>query len=224
MENHKIKSVVDKLQKVFGTPHPPRVTDVFEMVLYENVAYLVDDEHRDLAFENLKKVIGTRPIDILTASPEQFERVSKLAGSNKRGQVQKMLRAAEIAQGMFAGDPAQILQFPTTRARAALKQFPAIGDPGAEKILLFNKAAAVLPLDSNGLRVLTRIGFAEEQASYAATYRAVQQAVAKELPSDHDWLIRAHQILRKHGQSICKRKIPLCEKCPVFRYCRHANR
>lgn len=189
------------------------------MVLYENVAYLVDDDHRARAFENLRREIGTRPADILTASPEQFETVSKLAGSNKRGQVIKLVNAAEIAQRLFDGDLCQVLRLPLARARAALKKFPGIGDPGADKILVFNRAAAVLALDSNGLRVLTRIGFAAEQPSYAATYRSVQKAVADDLPDDHDWLIGAHQLLRKHGQEVCRRRSPRCESCALLPLC-----
>ena len=40
----------------------------------------------------------------------------------------------------------------------ALKRFPSIGDPGAEKILLFTRSYPVMALDSNGLRVLCRVG------------------------------------------------------------------
>ena len=50
-------------------------------------------------------------------------------------------------------------------------QFPMIGEPGAEKILLFSGVLAVLALDSNGVRVLVRLGVGEERKSYAATYK-----------------------------------------------------
>lgn len=219
METPNLTAIIDMLIRAFGTPEPPRITDPFEMVLYENVAYLVDDERRDRAFENLRTTIGTRPADILTASPQQFATVAKLAGANKQGQVAKIVTAARIAERDFNGDPTGVLKQPLPRARAALKKFPGIGDPGADKILLFNKAAAVLALDSNGLRVLTRIGFADEQPNYAATYRSVQQAVAQELSTDHDWLIRAHQLLRRHGQEVCKRKAPRCESCVLHAHC-----
>ena len=62
-----------------GPPNPPYVTDPFEMMLFENVVYLVSDEYRVTAFENLRNVIGLRPVDILTATPEQFDEVEKSA-------------------------------------------------------------------------------------------------------------------------------------------------
>jgi endonuclease-3 len=49
------------------------------------------------------------------------------------------------------------------KAKKLLMRFPMIGEPGAEKILLFCGALAVLALESNGLRVLVRVGVAEER-------------------------------------------------------------
>jgi endonuclease-3 len=50
-----------------------------------------------------------------------------------------------------------VLELPYPQAKKALKQFPNIGDPGAEKILMFCGSAPGLPLEWNGLRVLTRV-------------------------------------------------------------------
>ena len=68
----------------------------------------------------------------------------------------------------------------------------------------------MMALDSNGLRVLYRLGFAEEQKNYSATYRLVQDEIHEQLPPDCDSLIRAHQLLRQHGQELCKGSKPRC--------------
>lgn len=106
---------------------------------------------------------------------------------------------------------------PLAQAKKALKQFPAIGDPGAEKILLFCRAFPILALESNGLRVLMRLGYGEEKPNYATTYRLVQEATEGELVVEYSWLITTHQLLRRHGQELCRRSRPLCEKCPLLR-------
>ena len=98
-------------------------------------------------------------------------------------------------------------------------KFPSIGAPGADKILLLSRSHPVFALDSNGLRVLLRLGHGREAKSYAATYRSVQEAIAPQLEPDHDWLIRAHLLLRRHGQTLCRRSRPLCEACPVAEGC-----
>src|SRR2546426_12509444 len=50
-------------------------------------------------------------------------------------------------------------------ARKILKRFPGIGDPGADKILLFCRGGQGLGPDSNALRVLVRLGRSEEHTS-----------------------------------------------------------
>lgn len=39
-----LREQVSRLEACHGSPEPPAVTDPFEMVLWENVAYLVDDD------------------------------------------------------------------------------------------------------------------------------------------------------------------------------------
>jgi len=77
----------------------------------------------------------------------------------------------------------------------------------------------VLGLDSNGLRVLLRLGFGEEKRNYTATYASVQEAIRDQLKDDYDWLISAHILLHQHGKELCKTNAPLCEKCPVRKSC-----
>src|SRR2546422_5867293 len=119
----------------------------------------------------------------------------------------------------FGGDLKQALKLPLAKAKQALRKFPSIGEPSAEKILMFTRSYPVLGLDSNGLRVLLCLGFGAEKKNYTGTYRAVQEAVAHQLKEDYDWLIGAHLLLRRHGKELCKTNAPLCEKCPVRKSC-----
>ena len=121
--------------------------------------------------------------------------------------------------GEFAGDLTQALKLPLSKAKQALRKFPSIGEPSAEKILMLTRSYPVLGLDSNGLRVLLRLGFGEEKKNYTSTYRAVQEAVGHQLKKDYDWLISAHILLRQHGKELCKTNTPLCGKCPVRKSC-----
>jgi len=113
---------------------------------------------------------------------------------------------------------------PLPKARKALQKFPGIGEPGAEKILLFSKTYPVLALESNGLRVLVRLGFGEEKKNYATTYRLVQKAVGEGLDNDYTWLIQAHLLLRRLGQELCRRSEPMCDRCPLAADCAYYQR
>jgi endonuclease-3 len=119
----------------------------------------------------------------------------------------------------FDGDVRFVLKMPFPRAKKALQKFPGIGEPAAEKILLFTRSYPVLALESNGLRVLLRLGFGEEDKSYSKTYRIVQKAIEAELDKDYSKLIEAHLLLRRHGQILCKRTKPECSNCPLASDC-----
>jgi len=214
-----LREIVARLGKLYGTLKAPPLRDPFELVLYENVSYLVDDERRWKAFENLRKEIGIDPDEILNASPAAYESVVALAGSDKKGRVAKLVRAAEIAVKEFGGELGSVLTLPFKKAVAAMKNFPSIGEPGAEKILLFCGRTEVLPLESNGLRVLVRIGFAREETNYSAMYRNVRSAIADQITHELEWLVSAHLLLRQHGQLICKRTQPLCTECVLLDQC-----
>jgi endonuclease III len=220
------QNIIVELQNFYGLPDPPRVNDPLGMILLENVAYLVSDERRERAFDALREKVGLTPPEILTAHEETLLEVTRLGGMLPAARVEKLRRIAQIALQEFDGDLDTTLKQPLAQAKKSLKKFPGIGDPGAEKILLFSKTHPILALDSNGLRVLSRLGYGEEQKSYGTTYRSAQEAVRDELRTDEmrtdfDWLIAAHQLLRLHGQQLCKTSTPLCAKCPVRASCRY---
>jgi endonuclease-3 len=126
---------------------------------------------------------------------------------------------AQIILNDFDGDLNIVLRLPLSRARKALQKFPSIGAPGAEKILLFTKTYPILALESNGLRVLLRLGFGEVRKNYSASYASVQEALKNQIGSDRDFLIKAHQLLRRHGRELCRTNNPACEICPVKGRC-----
>ncbi|MGH9462309.1 MAG: hypothetical protein ACRD1X_13900 [Vicinamibacteria bacterium] len=58
-------------------------------------------------------------------------------------------------------------------------------------------------------------GYGKESKSYSTSYRSVKEAVATEILPECDWLIRAHLLLKRHGQETCRRSAPDCEVCPI---------
>src|SRR5438309_975440 len=69
------------------------------------------------------------------------------------------------------------------------------------------------------LLVLTWLGVVREAKSYGATYRAVQAWVQPYHARGFDWLIRAQHLLRQHGQELCRRTHPRCDRCPLSDRC-----
>ena len=213
------KNIIAELEAYYGCPHPPPISDPLLLILYENVGYLVDDERRDAAFRALRRQVGLKPIEILAAPIEQLIGITKLGGIHAELRAQRLKEIAHIVLNDFAGDLSSALTLPLPKAVKALKRFPSIGDPGAEKILLFCKIYPFLALESNGLRVLLRLGFGKEHKSYSMTYRSVRESLAGQTGEDYDFLIKAHQLLRRHGKDLCRTSKPVCSECPVNSNC-----
>lgn len=99
------------------------------------------------------------------------------------------------------------------RVNSAWKEFPVIGEPGADKIVLFAGLVPVAAVPSAQTGAPQRIFFGAEDKNYGKGYRASQEAMHAELPQHFAARKRAYLLLKKHGQEICKRTKPRCEKC-----------
>jgi endonuclease-3 related protein len=219
-----LRRLVDRLRSTYGDPVPPLATDPFGVVLYENIAYLATDERRGKAFRELQRRIGVTPQAIARASLTALRAIAANGGVYPDLRASRMRESARIVIEDFGGDIAGVLNEPVGRRRRLLKKFPAIGDPGVDKILLFSRTEPVLALESNGLRALLRIGFGSESKNYATSYKSVQRALGTFHPRDFDLLIDAHVLLARHGREICKRTAPLCELCALQRDCAYYRR
>src|ERR1041385_5941413 len=92
---------------------------------------------------------------------------------NALGRTERLRKIGEITIAECDGNLLSHLRtLPPLKARALLKKYPGIGDPDADKILLFAGIAAIPSIDSNGLRTLVRLGFCSEEKTYAQTYRS----------------------------------------------------
>jgi endonuclease III len=200
---------------------PLPTADAFELILWENVAYLAAPARRRQAFEQLKRTVGTTPAAILAAEQRDLERITA-GGILKSAFAGKLRECAEIAVDRFDGDLEATIRGPLDAAKRALRSFPGVGAPGAEKILLFTGREALLAPDSNGLRVLVRLGLVREEKSYARTY-AASQHIARDFPAKAKGLQEAHLLLQQHGRTLCKRSAPRCTMCPLCPECGFAR-
>jgi|SRR5580700_2115856 endonuclease-3 len=207
-------ALIDRLAHLYGEPAPPAVTEPFAMILWENIAYLASDTKRAEAFAELQTKVGLTPAAIRKANDSTLLAIAS-KGIVADNTVAKLRKAADIARDDFGDDLSPVLDKPLAAAKKDLRKFPAIGEPAAEKILLFNQRYPILALESNGLRVLVRLGYAPEHRNYATVYKGAQRALEPQLPANCEALIRAHQLLRQHGQELCKRNSPACGRCPL---------
>jgi endonuclease-3 len=219
------RKLIERLQKQYSEPAQPPALGPFELVLWENACYLLPDERRREVFESLREQVGLTAKAIAAAPDDILLPLAKRGGMRPETRVFRWREIARITLTQFAGNLDAILDEPYAKAKRALKQFPNIGDPGAEKILLFCGMAEGLPLESNGLRVLVRMGYGREQKAYGAMYRSVENDLTAELKTaGAQELSLAHRLLREHGKTLCKDKNPHCGECPLLRECDYGEK
>jgi endonuclease-3 len=212
-----LREAVALLLEAHGTPEPRLARDPFAAVVWENVGYLVDDQRRQQVFERLLDTVGITPEALLAIPEDDLARLIADGGMLPAHRAAKLQKAAVIAAEIGVDELRR--QAAAGTGGRLLRRFPGIGEPGADRLLLLAGGKRTLAPDSNALRVLVRLGFGTESGDYSATYRSAAAAVAPQLPDDLDWLVRAHQLLRRHGQEICRRSVPRCEICPLTRMC-----
>ena len=212
----RLTKLVRRLRSLYGPPVAPPTRDPYRLLLWEQVAYLADDDRRLEAYQLLEKSVGTEPEDILAATDSALRAVARRGGAIAVSQRADRLRAvAKRVWEVWKGSLKSVVQLPLVDARRELAKYPAIGEPGAERILLLSGAHPVLGLDSNALRVLLRLGYGREDPQWAKTYKDVQAVAERELPRTITARRSALLLLRHHGQELCKRSAPLCLQCPL---------
>ena len=221
----RLAGLIDALEARDGAAADPPTRDAYQLLLLEQVAYLAEDDVREGAWRALETEVGTSPDEILRASPRALERITRMGGaiaSAKRAQ--RLREVAERVATRWKGDLSAALALPFADARRELARFPAIGIPGAERLLLLAGAQPVLALDSNALRVLQRLGYGDAGGGYAKEHASAQRAAEKEIAPTVPARTRAFLLLRRHGRETCRRTRPRCVDCPVSGDCPSAGK
>src|SRR5581483_12348892 len=102
---NKLAEIIARLRKHYGAPEPPPTDDPYELVLWEQVAYLADDGQRAAAFEQLALRVGLTPAKILAADDETLQAVTRYGGAIAATERAQRLRdSARLVKEQWGGD------------------------------------------------------------------------------------------------------------------------
>jgi endonuclease III len=225
-----VNEILDSLEKMYGPQHPAGPTDPYEMILYVNCGYPASDATCSKGFDALKREVGLSPKEILAAPKSKLVKLLRLGGIVPELRADRLKEIARKVKAEFGGDLKAVLKggVPSEKkltdkdirgAKKVLQQFPVIGEPTAEKILLFSKLAPVTAVPSAFVEVPARLWFGKAGKNYAADYRAAREILSSGLAQTFEARQRAYLLLKKHGQQTCKRSHPKCEICPLTGQC-----
>jgi len=217
-----ITEILHTLESYYGKQRSEVPTDPYEFLVWWHCGYPASEERCTKGWQSVSGKIGIAPKQLLAAKT--------LAGALKIGGMVPALRAArlkEIAgrvQDDFAGDLRSALaHLSALQARKTLKSFPGIGNPGADRILLFGRLSPVAAVPSSCPHVLVRVTHGTEDEKYNAAYTSAQ-SMLESLPKTFNSRIRAYLLINRHGHELCKRAKPACARCPLEADCAFATR
>lgn len=223
MATPRIADLLDSLQSFYGALAPHAPTDPYEFLVWWHCGYPASEQRCAKGWESLRREIGVAPKQLLAASKAKLAKALKAGGMVPELRTTRLKEIAERVQREFGGDLLSALShLSAAGARKALKAFPGIGNPGADRISLFSRLSPVAAVPSACPHVLVRVLQGPEGDKYAAIYAAAQTMLAA-LPATFDARIRGYLLIDRHGHEICKRSKPLCRRCPLQSRCAFAK-
>src|SRR5262249_18819453 len=183
-----VREVLNQLEKFYGKQEPCWPSDPYLFLLWWYCGYPASDASCSKGWKQLTEKIGSDPDAILAAPPASLAAVLKPGGMLPELRAERMKEVTARIKDEFGGDLRASLSGPIPKVRKILKSFPSIGDPGADRILLFAGIQPVAAVPSNCTGVLGRIQKGGGEKNYNDSYRAAQRMLESVKPATFlDW-------------------------------------
>ena len=126
-----------------------------------------------------------------------------------RAKTRNIIALSRILQERFGGR--------VPGSRADLESLPGVGRKTANVVLNTAFGEETIAVDTHIFRLSNRTGLAP-----APTVEKVEERLLELVPME--FRRNAHHWLILHGRHICKARRPLCEECPVRRWCKYPDK
>lgn len=205
--NKNIKNILIILEEVYGdTTTALEYNTPFQLLISTMLAAQSTDVRVNIVTKDLFKMAPDAKSMSQLTLPE-LEDTIKTVGLY-RMKAKNILATSAILAKRYDGD------IPTTREECMM--LPGVGRKTANVVLSISKNIPAIAVDTHVFRVSNRIGLSDAK-NELETEKQLMKNIPKEKWSDaHHWLIW-------HGRKICKARNPLCEECPINKYCNYLS-
>ncbi|HYM26847.1 MAG TPA: hypothetical protein VET66_01755 [Steroidobacteraceae bacterium] len=216
-----LEPILDALEAYYGPQLPHAPTDPYQFLVWWHCGYPPSEARCQQGWQTLRHELGVEPQVLRAARPARLARALSAGGLIPQLRAERVRAVATRVLEDFAGDlAAGLARLPPAQAHAALRKFPGIGPPGADRMLLFAGLAPLAAVPSSCPYVLPRIVSGRVPPGYRASYAQAQRAIEAAVPAASALRQRAYLLLLRHGRELCRRTHPQCALCPLVRRCR----
>jgi len=162
------------------------------------------------AIENLKKNKLLDPFSLYQLSTQELANIIKPCGffNIKAKRIKNFIK---FLVEKYEGDLNKLFATGLENARKELLSINGLGKETVDSILLYAGNFPIFVVDAYTYRILFRHLLIEEDA----TYDTIQDLFMTHLPHDPKLFNEYHALLVACGKNYCKKKSPICEKCPL---------
>jgi endonuclease-3 related protein len=214
-----LREIYDRLLAAFGTQHWWPGDTPLEIcvgaVLTQNTAW-VNVEKAIANLKNAGLLDGEREsIQRMLATPDA-ELAALIRPSGYFNLKAKRLKGfLRFVQDAFDGDLSAMWKEPLESLRFRLLDVYGIGPETADSILLYAGGFPTFVVDAYTIRIMTRLGVADE----GITYHAMKEGFELALPHDVGLFNEYHALLVKLGKDVCRPRGPRCGGCAITTVC-----
>lgn len=162
------------------------------------------------AIKNLKKNKLLDPFSLYQLSTQELANIIKPCGffNIKAKRIKNFIK---FLVEKYKGDLNKLFATGLENARKELLSINGLGKETVDSILLYAGNFPIFVVDAYTYRILFRHLLIEEDA----TYDTIQDLFMTHLPHDSKLFNEYHALLVACGKNYCKKKSPICEKCPL---------
>jgi endonuclease III len=178
-------------------------SNAFELLIATILSAQCTDARVNMVTQDLFRKYR-KPSDYLKVSPRELQRDIRTTGffRNKTTSIQG---ASKVLTEQYGGEVPQTMD--------QLLELPGVARKTANVVLgnAFGIAAGVV-VDTHVTRLSHRLAFSQQK-----TAEKIEKDLIAIVPKK-DWVMFPH-LLIAHGRAICKARNPLCDQCPIEKYC-----
>jgi endonuclease-3 len=204
-------TLIDKIFEVFASRNPHPSTELkFSNEFTLAVAVILSAQATDIAVNKATRELfidHNSPEKILALGEEGLKKYIKTIGLYN-SKAKNIISLCRILIEKYEGKIPQDFD--------ALITLPGIGRKTANVILNCAFGLPRIAVDTHVFRVSNRIGLA-----HSSSFDEVEKQLMHNIPPK--WRKDAHNWLVLHGRYICKARKPLCEECPINKYCNNRS-
>lgn len=216
--NQRLKDIYHRLMTAYGWQHWWPAEEPFEVMVGAILTQSAAWRNAEKAIANLKAAKALSPEAIRRLPLLELARIIRPCGYYNT----KALKLKSLAgwlgnhchddlNRLFASDIEDL--------RRQLLSIRGIGWETADSILLYAAAKPVFVIDAYTRRIMSRIGFAQDNHSYAV----YQQLFMENLPADARLFNEYHALLVRLAKDACLKK-PVCDRCCLNDICYYSKR